>query len=49
MDGLEDDFFYNKSAADRHMPGGNSMDNRGAGSMQLINFMLEHLIHVRVF
>lgn len=50
MDGLEDDFFYNKSATDRHMPGGNSMDNRGAGSMQLINFMLEHFDpRIRVF
>ena len=39
-----------KDATDRHMPGGNSMDNRGAGSMQLINFMLEHFDpRIRVF
>ena len=32
------------------MPGGNSMDNRGGGSMQLINFMLEHFDpRIRVF
>lgn len=50
MDGLEDDFFYNKSATDRHMPGGNSMNNRGSGSMQLIDFMVENLDpRVRVF
>lgn len=50
MDGLEDDFFYNKSATDRHMPGGNSMSNRGSGSMQLINFMVDNLDpRVRVF
>lgn len=50
MDGLDDDFFYNKSATDRHLPGGNSMNNRGAGSMQLVNFMVDHLDpRVRVF
>lgn len=50
MDGLEDDFFYNKSATDRHMAGGNSLSNRGSGSMQLINFMVDNFDpRVRVF
>lgn len=50
MEGIDDDFFYNKSATDRHMPGGNSMSNRGAGSMQLVNFMVDNLDpRVRVF
>ena len=42
MDSLEDDFFYNKSIDDRHFAGGNSM-NRVAGSMQLINFLVDNL------
>lgn len=42
MDGLEDDFFYNKGIDDRHFAGGNSL-NRVAGSMQLINFLVDNL------
>lgn len=33
MDGLEDDFFYNKSVIDCYMFGGNFMDNCGVGLM----------------
>lgn len=50
MESLDDDFIYNKSATDRHMPGGNSLETRGAASMQLMNFMLDHMDpRVRVF
>lgn len=42
MDGLEDDFFYNKGIDDRHFAGGNSL-NRVAGSMQLVNFLVDNL------
>lgn len=50
MDGLEDDFIYNRGATDRHFPGGNDMDQRGAASMQLVNFMVGHQDpRVRVF
>lgn len=42
MDGLDDDFIYNKGINDRHMPGGNDMSNRGAASKQLADFMLAH-------
>ncbi len=49
MDSLDDDFIYNKSATDRHFAGGNSM-NRLSGSMQLVDFMVEHFDpRVRVF
>ncbi len=41
MDGLEDDFFYNKGIDDRHFAGGNSL-NRVAGSMQLVNFLVDN-------
>lgn len=41
MDGLEDDFFYNKSIDDRHFAGGNSL-NRVSGSMQLVNFLVDN-------
>lgn len=41
MDGLEDDFFYNKGIDDRHFAGGNSL-NRVAGSMQLVNFLVNN-------
>ena len=42
MDGLDDDFLYNKGIDDRHFAGGNSL-NRGSGSMQLINFLVDNL------
>lgn len=41
MDGLADDFFYNKSIDDRHFQGGNSL-NRVSGSMQLVNFLVDN-------
>jgi len=41
MDSLEDDFFYNKGIDDRHFAGGNSL-NRVAGSMQLVNFLVDN-------
>lgn len=50
MNGLEDDFIYNKGINDRHFGGGNSMDNRGAASMQLLDFLVGHQDpRVRVF
>lgn len=42
MDGLEDDFIYNKGINERHFAGGNDMSNRGAASKQLADFMLAH-------